>query len=52
MLNLSPSYPQSNYPVGLKVSKICDLIFNKSFMDPAVKGYINNELKEELEKTV
>lgn len=37
-LNLTPSYPRSNHPEDLKASEICDCIFNKSFVDPSVKG--------------
>lgn len=38
VLNLTPSYPRSNNPEDLKASEIADLFFNRSFLDPAVKG--------------
>lgn len=50
ILNLTPAYPRSNHPADLKASKMCDLIFNKSFMDPSVNGEFPSELVEELAK--
>ncbi|MFO7153157.1 MAG: glycoside hydrolase family 1 protein [Bacillota bacterium] len=38
ILNLTPSYPRSDNPADLKAAEIADLFFNKSFLDPAVKG--------------
>ncbi|MCC5895468.1 MAG: glycoside hydrolase family 1 protein [Alkalibacterium sp.] len=38
VLNLTPSYPRSQNPADLKAAHICDLFFNRSFLDPAVKG--------------
>lgn len=39
ILNLTPSYPRDeNNKEDLKASHICDLIFNRSFLDPAVRG--------------
>lgn len=38
ILNLTPSYPRSDNEADLKASNICDLLFNRSFLDPAVKG--------------
>lgn len=42
VLNLTPSYPRSNNPA--------DLFFNRSFLDPAVKGEYPEELKEVIKK--
>ncbi|WP_094243819.1 glycoside hydrolase family 1 protein [Tetragenococcus halophilus] len=44
ILNLTPSYPRSNNPADLRASRICDLFFNRSFLDPAVKGEYPSEL--------
>lgn len=38
ILNLTPSYPRSQNPADLKSSKIADAFFNRSFLDPSVKG--------------
>ncbi|SHO57109.1 6-phospho-beta-glucosidase GmuD [Vibrio quintilis] len=38
VLNLTPSYPRSQNPADLKAANIADLLFNRSFLDPAVKG--------------
>ena len=39
ILNLTPSYPRDEKnEEDLKASHICDLIFNRSFLDPAVRG--------------
>lgn len=48
ILNLTPAYPRSNNPADVKASEMCNIIFNKSFMDPSVKGEINKELSNEL----
>lgn len=50
ILNLTPAYPRSNHPADVEASKMCDAIFNKSFMDPAVKGVFNSTLQSELKK--
>ncbi|MFL2071292.1 glycoside hydrolase family 1 protein [Marinilactibacillus psychrotolerans] len=44
VLNLTPSYPRSQNPADLKASHICDLFFNRSFLDPAVKGEYPQDL--------
>ena len=44
ILNLTPSYPRSQHPADLKASQIADLFFNRSFLDPAVKGTYPAEL--------
>src|SRR5690625_546478 len=38
ILNLTPSYPRSENPADLKASRITDLFFNRSFLDPSVLG--------------
>lgn len=49
ILNLTPSYPRDeNNKEDLKASHICDLLFNRSFLDPAAKG----EFPEDLVKFV
>ena len=49
ILNLTPSYPRNeNNKEDLKASYICDLLFNRSFLDPAAKG----EFPEDLVKFV
>lgn len=37
-LNLTPAYPRSDNPADVKASTICDVIFNRSMVDPSVKG--------------
>ncbi len=44
VLNLSPVYPRSNNTADLKAARIADLFFNKSFLDPALKGQYPEEL--------
>ncbi|HHQ8914825.1 TPA: glycoside hydrolase family 1 protein [Bacillus cereus] len=44
ILNLTPSYPRSQHPADLKASNIADAIFNRSFLDPSVKGEFPSEL--------
>ncbi|MFM5509603.1 glycoside hydrolase family 1 protein [Aeromonas rivipollensis] len=46
ILNLTPSYPRSQHPADLKAANIADLMFNRSFLDPAVKGEYPAELVE------
>lgn len=48
ILNLTPAYPRSNNPQDLKASNMCDLIFNRSFMDPSVNGEYPKELVDML----
>lgn len=38
ILNLTPAYPRSESEEDLKASKFTDDFFNRSFLDPAVKG--------------
>ncbi|WP_055669951.1 glycoside hydrolase family 1 protein [Desnuesiella massiliensis] len=45
ILNLTPSYPRDNEnPEDLKAANIADLLFNRSFLDPAVNGKYPEEL--------
>ncbi|MFA9396951.1 MAG: glycoside hydrolase family 1 protein [Clostridiaceae bacterium] len=47
ILNLSPVYPPSSATKEDKIAcEIVDLIFNRSFLDPSVKGEYPNELIE------
>lgn len=39
ILNLTPSYPRDeNNPKDVKAAQIADAFFNRSFLDPAIKG--------------
>lgn len=44
ILNLTPSYPRSQNPADLKAARLADLLFNRSFLDPAIKGEYPEEL--------
>ena len=45
ILNLTPSYPKDpNNEADVKAAKIADAIFNRSFLDPSVKGEFPTEL--------
>ncbi len=45
ILNLTPSYPRNpNDPEDVKAAAIADAFFNRSFLDPAVKGTFPEEL--------
>ncbi len=46
VVNLTPSYPRSEHPADLRAAHIADLMFNQSFLDPAVKGAYPAELVE------
>lgn len=50
ILNLTPSYPRSQHPADVKAANIADLFFNRSFLDPAVKGEYPTELVELLKE--
>lgn len=50
ILNLTPAYPRSQNPADLKAARIAELFANKSFLDPAVKGYYDEELVEIIKK--
>lgn len=38
ILNLTPSYPRSQHPADVKAAHHADLLFNRSFLDPVLKG--------------
>ncbi|MBP1046592.1 glycoside hydrolase family 1 protein [Enterococcus sp. BWM-S5] len=47
ILNLTPSYPRDeNDPADVKAAAIADAFFNRSFLDPSVKGEFPAELVE------
>ncbi|CAG9297655.1 glycoside hydrolase family 1 protein [Celerinatantimonas diazotrophica] len=46
VLNLTPSYPRSSHPSDEKAARIADLLFNRSFLDPAVLGQYPHELAQ------
>ncbi len=47
ILNLSPSYPRDeNNKEDVKAAEISDAFFNRSFLDPCVKGYFPKDLIE------
>ncbi|MGM0921945.1 MAG: glycoside hydrolase family 1 protein [Bacillota bacterium] len=50
ILNLTPSYPRSQHPEDVKAARIADLFFNRSFLDPSVKGKFPVELVALLKK--
>lgn len=51
ILNLTPSYPRDEKnPADVKAAKIADAFFNRSFLDPAVKGIFPEELVEILKE--
>ncbi|PAE19148.1 6-phospho-beta-glucosidase [Bacillus sp. 7504-2] len=44
ILNLTPSYPRSQNSADLQAAKLADAFFNRSFLDPSVKGEFPREL--------
>ncbi len=47
ILNLTPSYPRDiNNPEDVKAANIADAFFNRSFLDPAIKGEFPMDLVE------
>ena len=45
ILNLTPSYPRDeNNPEDVKAARIADAFFNRSFLDPAIKGEYPEDL--------
>ncbi|MGG5773962.1 6-phospho-beta-glucosidase GmuD [Bacillus subtilis] len=44
ILNLTPSYPRSSHPADVKAGEIADAFFNRSFLDPSVKGEFPKDL--------
>ena len=49
ILNLTPSYPRSDSKEDLRAAEIADCFFNRSFLDPAIKGEFPYTLVEVLE---
>lgn len=50
VLNLTPSYPRSSHPSDVNAAKTADLLFNRSFLDPVVKGHFSKDLIEFLKE--
>jgi len=50
ILNLTPSYPRSQHPADVEAATIADAFFNRSFLDPSVKGTFPSELVDVLKK--
>lgn len=50
ILNLTPTYTRDDREEDIKAAKIADLFFNRSFLDPMVKGVSPNELIEILKE--
>lgn len=50
VLNLTPAYPRSNSEEDLFASEVANNVFNRSFLDPAVKGEFPKELVDLLTK--
>ena len=47
ILNLTPSYPRDeNNPTDVKASQLADAFFNRSFLEPAIKGEYPQDLIE------
>ncbi|MGY9371688.1 glycoside hydrolase family 1 protein [Citrobacter pasteurii] len=46
ILNLTPSYPRSQHPADVKAAHHADLLFNRSFLDPVLKGKYPADLVE------
>ena len=44
ILNLTPSYPRSQNPADVAAANHADLLFNRSFLDPALRGSYPDEL--------
>lgn len=44
ILNVTPSYARSDHPEDVKAAHIADLFFNRSFLDPFVKGEFPQDL--------
>lgn len=49
ILNLTPTYTRDDREEDKKAAHIADLFFNRSFLDPMVKGEFPKELKDILE---
>jgi len=48
ILNLSPTYPRSENPFDVEAAEYADLFYNRSFLDPSVKGIFPVKLVETL----
>lgn len=46
ILNLTPSYARSENPADRQAANIADLMFNRSFLDPALRGEYPQQLIE------
>ena len=44
VLNLTPSYPRSQNPADVKAAEHADLLFNRSFLDPVLRGEYSQQL--------
>lgn len=44
VLNLTPSYPRSPHPADMTAAHHADLLFNRSFLDPVLKGEYPEDL--------
>lgn len=50
ILNLTPSYPKDESREHVDAANRCDLVFNRSFLDPSVRGTYPPELVEMIEE--
>lgn len=50
ILNLTPSYPRSDKPKDLEAAMWADVLYNRSFLDPVVKGEFSEELLSFIEQ--
>lgn len=50
ILNLTPAYPRSDLKEDVEASHFVDNLFNRSFLDPAVKGTFPKDLQDVLKK--
>ena len=50
ILNLSPTYPRSENLLDCEAAEYADLFYNRSFLDPSVKGTFPTKLVETLKK--
>lgn len=50
ILNLTPSYPRSQHPADVNAANIADLMFNRSFLDPVLRGDYPQELVDLLKQ--
>ncbi|WP_279045634.1 glycoside hydrolase family 1 protein [Cedecea davisae] len=50
ILNLTPSYPRSQNPADVKAANLADLMFNRSFLDSALRGEYPQELVDFLKQ--